>query len=98
MMQPISLKPPMMRPSQSKEHAERIEKKAMFEAYDAVDAEVQEAKRIYEAALARRSAQVEQICDAFGKGPFNFRGGVTIVERGTTFFFRGINKKALEDV
>ena len=97
-MHPISLKPPLVRPNQSREEAERSEKKAMFEAYDAVDAEVQEAKRIYEAALARRSSQVEKITDKFGKGPFNFRGGVTVVERGTTFFFRGINKKALEDV
>ncbi len=79
-------------------------KKVLFDAYEEADQEVAVAKQIYEAALLKRSERVKAIHDSHGKGPFNFRGGVTVVIRRNnttkelTYFFRERSKKELEGI
>ncbi len=79
-------------------------KKVLFDAYEEADREVAIAKQIYEAALLKRSGTVKAIHDSHGKGPFNFRGGVTVVIRKNnttkelTYFFRERSKKELEGI
>lgn len=94
-----------LKPSASLKPASSAEvKRKLFEEYELADHEVAAAKAIFEAALAKRSNVVKAIHDAYGKGPFNYRGGVTIVIRPnkttgvTTYFFRERSKKELEDI
>lgn len=65
-------------------------KRKFFEDYEAADKEVNEAKAVYDAALTKRSECVKSIMQSCGKGPFNFRGGVKIIVRGNTYFFRSV--------
>lgn len=65
-------------------------KRKLFDDYESADKEVNEAKAIYDAALAKRSECVKSIMLSCGKGPFNFRGGVKIIVRGNTYFFRSV--------
>lgn len=94
----ITLKPSVAPPST------KDAKKALFNEYELADEELAAAKAIYDAAFAKRSGVVKKIHDAYGKGPFDFRGGVTVVIRknNTTkqnvYFFRGRSMKELEEV
>ena len=65
--------------------------KSLFAAYDAKEAELQQAKAEVEKAQQARSEVIQAIVDASdGKKKFD-RGGkvLTVVRRGETLFFRG---------
>ena len=100
MSSPISLKSHSIPPAS----VGNSRKKELFDRYEVADEEVARAKAIYDAALEARSDIVKDIYDAFGKGPYNFRGGVTIIRRknetkkDTTYFFRERSSIELEDV
>lgn len=90
---------------------ELLERRALFAAYDAADAEATQKKNEFELAQYHRSQAVKAIYNSTtppSKGPFRFKGNiVTIVARTTkgdgpdapetvTYFFKGQRQGVLD--
>lgn len=61
--------------------------------YQAIDDEANRLKKMLDEVNRSKSDACKKLYDAFGKGPFTYRGNYlgTIVVRNDTYFFRGKN-------
>jgi ABC-type nitrate/sulfonate/bicarbonate transport system substrate-binding protein len=77
----------------AKPKATKEQLKALFAAYEKVDAEYEKTAAELAKIKERKSVATKAILDAAGKGPYSYKGDeLTISQREDTFFFRGKKK------
>lgn len=71
----------------------------MFGNYDSLSAQESKLQAELDKIKAAKSDAVQEIADAMGSGPFEWKGQkLTIMKRGTTFFFKGESKKDVKKI